>query len=149
MAGCKTVAHLNTNRNQNAAIISTQPISYCKVLQTFKKEITTKPSKQKPSYRTNAGQVIPRNGRNSEQILPPRIQEIQATAFSEIRARGKNRTFLRRNDDSTEKVKSKQAGLGKMMEGKNKIILQGISLLGSAKRTEMAEKSIRGIKVRL
>ena len=68
-------------------------MSYCKVLQTLKKEITTKPSKQKPSYRTNAGQVIPQNGRNSEQILPPRIQEIQAIAFSEIRAHGKTEHF--------------------------------------------------------
>lgn len=93
IAGCKTAAHPNTNRNQNTAIISTQSISYCKVLQTLKKEITTKPSKQKPSYRTNAGQVIPRNGRNSEQILPPRIQEIEAIAFSEIRAHGKTEHF--------------------------------------------------------
>ena len=36
-----------------------------------------------------------------------------------------------------------------MMEGKNKTILQRISLLGSAKRAEMAEKSIRDVKVRL
>lgn len=44
---------------------------------------------------------------------------------------------------------SKQAGLKKTMEENNKTILEKISLLGSAKRTHIAENRVRHIKDRL